>query len=182
MGLQPGVRGGGGASITALGDVMSRWPGATEGPVPPRNNPSFHPRPTSALQRPRLGGHTGLVKQREEEEGEWWTWMFHWQDLTPPLILMESHLFKLGVCMNIICLTISLEEGYVSGIYDSVNSTYRDVSESSICQQVYVRREWQIHKYRTCYIISNSLSETGITPSRKKNLFSIPSYSRAWQV
>lgn len=78
MGLQPGVRGGGGgASITALGDVMSRWPGATEGPVPPHNNPSFHPRPTSALHRARLGGHTGLVKRREEEEAEWWTWMFH---------------------------------------------------------------------------------------------------------
>lgn len=53
-----------GASITALGDVMSRWPGATQGPVPPCNNPSFHPRPTSALRRPRSGGHTGLVKRR----------------------------------------------------------------------------------------------------------------------
>lgn len=73
MGLQPGVRGGGrkGASITALGDVMSRWPGATErGPVPTLQQSKL----SSAVGPPRLstgprdGGHTGLVKRREEED------------------------------------------------------------------------------------------------------------------
>lgn len=33
--------GGGGASITAPGDVMSRWPGAAAGPAPPANNLSI---------------------------------------------------------------------------------------------------------------------------------------------
>lgn len=41
MGPEPGA--GAGASITALGDVMSRWPGAAAGLDPPLNNPGLHP-------------------------------------------------------------------------------------------------------------------------------------------
>lgn len=67
-----------GAFITALGDVMSRWPGATEEPVPSHNNPSFHPQATSTIHQPRPGGHTGLVKQREEEEVKRDRELFHW--------------------------------------------------------------------------------------------------------
>lgn len=52
MGPEPGA--GAGASITALGDVMSRWPGAAEGPDPARNNPGLHP---------GTPGHTGPVKR-----------------------------------------------------------------------------------------------------------------------
>lgn len=70
MGRQPGVRGGGVASITALGDVMSRWPGTTEEPVPPRNNPSFHPRPTSALHRLLLGWSSGERRKKSSEPGD----------------------------------------------------------------------------------------------------------------
>lgn len=41
MGPEPGA--GAGASITAPGDVMSRWPGAAAGLDPPLNNPGLHP-------------------------------------------------------------------------------------------------------------------------------------------
>lgn len=49
-----------GASITAQGDVTSRWPGAREGPVPPCNNPSFHSQTSTS---PGLVVE-GLVKRR----------------------------------------------------------------------------------------------------------------------
>lgn len=55
MGPEPGA--GAGASITALGDVMSRWPGAVAGLDPPLNNPGLHP------GTPWPGGHTGPVKR-----------------------------------------------------------------------------------------------------------------------
>lgn len=65
MGPEPGA--GAGASITALGDVMSRWPGAAAGLDPPLNNPGLHP------------GTPGLVvtqdrsSMEEEEEQRAWT-------------------------------------------------------------------------------------------------------------
>ncbi|CAJ1054583.1 Hypothetical predicted protein [Xyrichtys novacula] len=72
MGLQPGVRGGGRASITALGDVMSRWPGATKETCPTlqQSQLSYQVHLSPSIS-PKPGGHTGLVKQREEEEEEW---------------------------------------------------------------------------------------------------------------
>lgn len=84
---------------------MSRWPGATEEPVPPHNNPTFHPRFTSTLHRHRPGGHTGLVKHREEQEEERWTTrcfsVFRFkQDLKLSVMLTESHQFKLGLPMK----------------------------------------------------------------------------------
>lgn len=79
---------------------MSRWPGAIEEPVLPHNNHSFHPQATSTLQRLRPGGHTGLVKQREEKKEEWDWEVFHWIKER-----FEPHAG--GLVMKIISLTMS---------------------------------------------------------------------------
>lgn len=160
---------------------MSRWPGATEEPVPPRNNPTFHPRFTSTLHQHRPGGHTGLVKHREEQEEERWTtrcfsdFRFE-QDLKLSVMLTESHQFKLGLPMKKINPAASSTEFREKSCMESATKSTmhasRDVSKFSVCQHVNVKQDL-IHHLKRSFLFSLTIQRLELPEAElgKKNLF-----------
>lgn len=188
MGLQPGVKGGGWASITALGDVMSRWPGATEEPVPSRNNPQHSS--TAAPPQPSTGPDLVVTQgwsSREERKRSGGLGDVSLTRFNPLSCAMER-LLKWGVSVKIISLTTSSSlfrpKLYMRNLQCQQHAQrcfWISNLSTSWCEarQSYINIGHHL-KQSSCSSFRLELPEAQV--ERKKNLFSIPSYSRAWQV